>query len=40
MVRLTRTRIAIRAAIVIDHATHTGTTPGIVLRREADGSVG
>jgi N-acyl-D-amino-acid deacylase len=35
-----RTTVIINCTIVIDHATHTGATPGIVLRPEADGSVG
>jgi N-acyl-D-amino-acid deacylase len=35
-----RTTIIINGTIVIEQATHTGATPGIVLRREADGSVG
>jgi hypothetical protein len=35
-----RTTVIINGTIVIDHATHTGATPGIVLRPDADGSVG
>ena len=35
-----RTTVIVNGTVVIDHATHTGATPGIVLRRGADGSVG
>jgi len=35
-----RTTVIINGTIVIDNATHTGATPGAVLRRAADGSVG
>ena len=35
-----RTSVVVNGVIVVDNATHTGATPGIVLRRGADGSVG
>jgi N-acyl-D-aspartate/D-glutamate deacylase len=35
-----RTSVIVNGILVIENATHTGTTPGIVLRRSADGSVG
>jgi N-acyl-D-amino-acid deacylase len=35
-----RTTVIVNGAVVVDNAVHTGTTPGIVLRRRADGSVG
>ena len=35
-----RTTVIVNGIVVIENATHTGTTPGIVLRRAADGSVG
>jgi N-acyl-D-aspartate/D-glutamate deacylase len=35
-----RTSVIVNGNVVIDNATHTGATPGIVLRRGADGSVG
>jgi N-acyl-D-aspartate/D-glutamate deacylase len=35
-----RTTVIVSGTIVIENATHTGTTPGIVLRRGTDGSVG
>jgi N-acyl-D-amino-acid deacylase len=35
-----RTTVIVNGAIVVENANHTGATPGIVLRRRADGSVG
>ena len=35
-----RTTVIVNGIVVIENATHTGATPGIVLRRSADGSVG
>jgi N-acyl-D-aspartate/D-glutamate deacylase len=35
-----RTAVIVNGVIVIDNATHTGATPGVVLRRAPDGSVG
>jgi N-acyl-D-amino-acid deacylase len=35
-----QTTVLINGVVVVDNATHTGATPGIVLRRAADGSVG
>jgi hypothetical protein len=35
-----RTMVIVNGIVVIENATHTGATPGIVLRRSADGSVG
>jgi len=35
-----RTSVIVNGVVVIDHATHTGATPGIVLRRGDDGKVG
>jgi N-acyl-D-amino-acid deacylase len=35
-----RTTVIVNGAVVIENATHTGATPGIVLRRRVDGSVG
>jgi N-acyl-D-amino-acid deacylase len=35
-----RTTVIVNGVVVIDNATHTGATPGIVLRRSPDGSVG
>jgi len=35
-----RTTVIVNGTVVIENATHTGTTPGIVLRRGTDGSVG
>jgi N-acyl-D-amino-acid deacylase len=35
-----RTTVIVNGTIVIDNATHTGATPGVVLRRAIDGSVG
>ena len=34
-----RTTVIVNGVIVIDNATHTGATPGLVLRRSPDGSV-
>lgn len=34
-----RTTVIVNGVIVVDHATHTGATPGVVLRRAPDGSV-
>jgi N-acyl-D-aspartate/D-glutamate deacylase len=36
----TRTTVIVNGVMVVDNATHTGATPGTVLRRSADGSVG
>ena len=35
-----RTTVIVNGAMVVDNATHTGATPGVVLRRSPDGSVG
>jgi hypothetical protein len=35
-----RTTVIINGTVVIENAAHTGATPGIVMRRSADGSVG
>jgi N-acyl-D-amino-acid deacylase len=35
-----RTTVIVNGTVVIENATHTGATPGIVLRRSTDGSVG
>jgi N-acyl-D-amino-acid deacylase len=35
-----RTTVIVNGTIVVDQASHTGATPGIVLRRGADGSAG
>jgi N-acyl-D-amino-acid deacylase len=35
-----RTTVIVNGTVVIENATHTGATPGIVLRRFADGRVG
>jgi len=35
-----RTSVIVNGVVVIDNAVHTGATPGIVLRRGPDGSVG
>jgi N-acyl-D-amino-acid deacylase len=35
-----RTTVIVNGTIVVDNATHTGATPGMVLRRAADGAVG
>jgi N-acyl-D-amino-acid deacylase len=35
-----RTSVIVNGVIVVDNATHTGATPGSVLRRRADGMVG
>src|ERR1051325_10162611 len=35
-----RTTVIVNGAVVVDNAKHTGATPGTVLRRAADGSVG
>src|ERR1700722_9579618 len=34
-----RTSVIVNGVLVVDNATHTGATPGVVLRRSADGSV-
>jgi len=36
----TQTTVIVNGTLVVENATHTGATPGIVLRRNADGSVG
>jgi len=36
----TRTTVLVNGVVVIEDARHTGATPGVVLRRAADGSVG
>jgi N-acyl-D-amino-acid deacylase len=35
-----RTTVIVNGVLVVDNATHTGATPGMVLRRAPDGSVG
>jgi hypothetical protein len=35
-----RTTVIVNGTIVIENAVHTGATPGLVLRRGADGQVG
>ena len=35
-----RTTVIVNGAVVVDGARHTGATPGIVLRRAADGKAG
>ena len=35
-----RTTVIVNGTVVIEKAAHTGATPGIVMRRSADGSVG
>ena len=35
-----RTTVIVNGTVVIANASHTGATPGAVLRRAADGSVG
>ena len=35
-----RTTVIVNGALVVENATHTGATPGMVLRRQPDGSVG
>jgi N-acyl-D-amino-acid deacylase len=35
-----RTTVIVNGAVVVDQASHTGATPGVVLRRSPDGSVG
>jgi N-acyl-D-aspartate/D-glutamate deacylase len=35
-----RTTVIVNGVVVVENATHTGATPGIVLRRGADGTVG
>jgi N-acyl-D-amino-acid deacylase len=35
-----RTTVIVNGALVVENAVHTGATPGMVLRRQADGSVG
>jgi N-acyl-D-aspartate/D-glutamate deacylase len=35
-----RTTVLVNGAVVVENAQHTGATPGMVLRRAADGSVG
>jgi N-acyl-D-amino-acid deacylase len=35
-----RTTVIVNGAIVVENAIHTGATPGLVLRRDSDGSVG
>ena len=36
----TRTTVLVNGVVVVENAQHTGATPGLVLRRAADGSVG
>jgi N-acyl-D-amino-acid deacylase len=36
----TRTTVIVNGSLVVDNARHTGATPGTVLRRAPDGSVG
>jgi N-acyl-D-aspartate/D-glutamate deacylase len=35
-----RTTVIVNGTIVVENASHTGSTPGVVLRRRLDGSVG
>ena len=35
-----RTTVLVNGIVVVENARHTGATPGMVLRRRADGSVG
>jgi N-acyl-D-aspartate/D-glutamate deacylase len=35
-----RTSVLVNGVVVVDNAAHTGATPGVVLRRSPDGSVG
>jgi hypothetical protein len=35
-----RTTVIVNGILVVENATHTGATPGAVLRRGADGCVG
>jgi N-acyl-D-amino-acid deacylase len=35
-----RTTVIVNGTVVVDNAVHTGATPGRVLRRASDGSVG
>ena len=35
-----RTTVVVNGTLVVENATHTGATPGAVLRRGADGCVG
>jgi N-acyl-D-amino-acid deacylase len=35
-----RTTVLVNGVVVVKNAQHTGATPGMVLRRAADGSVG
>ena len=35
-----RTSVIVNGTVVVENAAHTGATPGMVLRRAADGSVG
>jgi len=35
-----RTTVIVNGTFVVENATHTGSTPGVVLRRRLDGSVG
>jgi N-acyl-D-amino-acid deacylase len=35
-----RTTVIVNGTVVVEDATHTGATPGSVLRRATDGSVG
>ena len=35
-----RTTVIVNGTVVVENASHTGATPGTVLRRAADGSVG
>jgi len=36
----TRTTVLVNGVVVVEDASHTGATPGVVLRRAADGTVG
>jgi N-acyl-D-amino-acid deacylase len=36
----TRTTVLVNGVVVVENASHTGATPGVVLRRAADGTVG
>ena len=35
-----RTTVLVNGVLVVENATHTGATPGMVMRRAADGKVG
>ena len=35
----TRTTVIVNGVVVVENASHTGATPGLVLRRSADGQI-